>query len=94
MEPVNPSASKAVMRSSDTSSSVIKKGSTNTTNVSQTAPNQSTQFTDISTQVDESTANVRPEVLANVKKLMEDPDWLSDSNLENLSSKMLSIEDF
>lgn len=94
MEPVNPSASKAVMRSSDTSSSVIIKGSTNTTHVSQTAPNKSIQFTDISTQVDESTANVRPEVLANVKKLMEDPDWLSDSNLENLSSKMLSIEDF
>ena len=35
-----------------------------------------------------------PEVVANAKKLLEDPDWLSDSNLENLSSKMLSIEDF
>ena len=94
MDPVNPNASKAHMRSGNASSAVVKKGGGNITSVNKSDLNQAPTFTDLSTQVDKSTCDVRPEVVANAKKLLEDPDWLSDSNLENLSSKMLSIEDF
>lgn len=94
MDPVNPNASKALMRSGDASSAVVKKGGGNFTSVIKSDLNQAPTFTDLSTQVDKSTGDVRPDVVANAKKLLEDPEWLSDSNLENLSSKMLSIEDF
>ena len=29
-----------------------------------------------------------------LKKLINDPEWLNDANLENLSEKILGLEDF
>ena len=51
MDPVNPNASKALMRSGDAYSAVVKKGGGNITDVNKSDLNQAPTFTDLSTQV-------------------------------------------
>jgi hypothetical protein len=36
---------------------------------------------------------IRGDVIARAEKLLSDPNWLSDSNLDSLADRILSIED-
>jgi len=41
-----------------------------------------------------SSPDIREEKIREVTKLLNDPDWLSDENLDLLSAKILQVEDF
>jgi hypothetical protein len=36
---------------------------------------------------------IREDVIARAEKLLSDPNWLSDSNLDSLADRILSVED-
>ena len=36
---------------------------------------------------------IREDVIAKAEKLLSDPNWLSDSNLDSLADRILSVED-
>lgn len=36
---------------------------------------------------------IREDVIARAEKLLSDPNWLNDSNLDSLSDRILSVED-
>lgn len=41
-----------------------------------------------------SSPDIREDKIREATKLLEDPDWLSDENLDLLSAKILQVEDF
>lgn len=41
-----------------------------------------------------SSPDLRPEVLSKAQELLDDPDWLSDRNLDTLAGKLLDQESF
>ena len=41
-----------------------------------------------------SSPDIREDKIREASKLLEDPDWLSDENLDLLSAKILQAEDF
>jgi hypothetical protein len=41
-----------------------------------------------------SSPDIREDKIREATKLLEDPDWLSDKNLDLLSAKILKVEDF
>ena len=41
-----------------------------------------------------SDKDIRPDVVAKARGLLDDPNWLSDNQLLQLSEKLLDIEDF
>jgi hypothetical protein len=41
-----------------------------------------------------SSPDIREDKIREATKLLEDPDWLSDENLDLLSAKILKVEDF
>ena len=50
---------------------------------------------DLSKLADEATRSgddIRPEAIDRAKKLIQDPDWLSDYNVDGLASKLIDIE--
>ncbi|MEC7799978.1 MAG: hypothetical protein VX609_01680 [Verrucomicrobiota bacterium] len=49
---------------------------------------------DLIKDVTNSTPDNRSDVIERAKKLVADPNWLNDSNLSNLSSRLLVVEDF
>ena len=49
---------------------------------------------DLIQDVTNSTSENRSDVIERAKKLVADPNWLNDSNLSNLSSRLLVVEDF
>ena len=51
-------------------------------------------LTDLSNLAHSSAADIREAVVENAKRLLEDPNWLSDDNLEILSAKILQNENF
>jgi hypothetical protein len=51
-------------------------------------------LTDLSNLAHNSTPDIREAVVENAKRLLEDPNWLSDDNLESLSAKILQNENF
>lgn len=55
-----------------------------------------TRFSDISTMVNHvaGSSEIRPDVVKFAQNLINDPQWLNDSNLENLANKITEIENF
>jgi hypothetical protein len=51
-------------------------------------------LTDLSNLAHSSAPDIREAVVENAKRLLEDPNWLSDDNLESLSAKILQNENF
>ena len=49
---------------------------------------------DLIEDVTNSMPDNRSDVIERAKKLVADPNWLNDSNLSNLSSRLLVVEDF
>lgn len=50
--------------------------------------------TDLSKSAHNASTDIREDVVQKAKQLLNDPDWLSDDNLFNLSSKLLQNENF
>lgn len=94
MDPINPNTANPVVNSGIASSQSASTGGieSHKQNISNT--DKTPEFTDLSTRVANSASEVRHDVVANAKKLINDPDWLNDANLENLSGKILDLEDF
>tara|TARA_B100001248_G_scaffold257435_1_gene239924 strand:+ start:2359 stop:2640 length:282 start_codon:yes stop_codon:yes gene_type:complete len=93
MEPINPKATNSVVSTGIASSQSVTGGK-ESLKQKISNPNKTPEFTDLSTRVANSASDVRHEVVANAKKLINDPEWLNDANLENLSGKILGLEDF
>ena len=49
---------------------------------------------DLSNSAHNASTDIREDVVEKAKQLLNDPDWLSDDNLFNLSSKLLQNENF
>ena len=49
-------------------------------------------LSDLSKAANDSSPDILEDVVKNARKLLEDPNWLSDENLTLLSSKILDIE--
>ena len=49
---------------------------------------------DLSKSAHSTSTDIREDVVEKAKQLLNDPDWLSDDNLFNLSSKLLQNESF
>ena len=94
MEPINPNATNPVVSSGIASSQSAPTGGLENLKQNISIPDKTPEFTDLSTRVANSASDVRHDVVANAKKLINDPDWLNDANLENLSGKILDLEDF
>ena len=56
----------------------------------------SVSLTDLSSLTDEAMKGekLRPDAIERAKQLLADPNWPNDSDVEKLSEKLLSIEDF
>ena len=53
-----------------------------------------TDFSETARIANETSPDVRNDVIERAEKLLSDPNWLSDDNLTILSSKLLEVEDF
>lgn len=49
---------------------------------------------DLSKSAHNASTDIREDVVEKAKQLLNDPEWLSDDNLFNLSSKLLQNENF
>ena len=49
---------------------------------------------DLSAKVASSDADIREDVVERAKKLVDDPNWLNDSNISALTEKLISVENF
>jgi hypothetical protein len=49
---------------------------------------------DLTKSASDSSPDIREDVVEKAKRLLADPNWLSDDNLLNFSSKLLQNEDF
>ena len=54
--------------------------------------NNLTDISDIANRVENSSPELRNNVIAKAQSLLNDPDWLSDSNLDRLATK-ISLEE-
>ena len=94
MDPINPNTINSVVSSGIASSQSASTGSKESLKQNISNPDKTPEFTDLSTRVANSASEVRHDVIANAKKLLNDPEWLNGANLENLSEKILGLEDF
>ena len=53
-----------------------------------------TDLSSISEKVNQSEPDIRPDVIARAQTLLDDPNWLSDENLDSLAEKLIEVEDF
>ena len=49
---------------------------------------------DLSAKVASSDADIREDIVERAKKLVDDPNWLNDSNISALTDKLISVENF
>ena len=54
--------------------------------------NNLTDISDIANRVENSSPELRNDIIAKAQSLLNDPDWLSDSNLDRLATK-ISLEE-
>ena len=94
MDPINPNTTNSVVSSGIASSQSAPTSGKESLKQNISNPDKTPEFTDLSTRVANSASEVRHDVVANAKKLINDPKWLNDANLENLSEKILGLEDF
>ncbi len=78
------------------SSRVDNSGSSTSKSKVAVTTNQSlSSLTDISKLADEaarSGEDIRPEAIDRAQKLLQDPSWLSDYNIDGLAGKLIDIE--
>ena len=57
------------------------------------SPNSIIDISSLSTEARNTGSEVRRDVIARAEKLISDPNWLTDSNLDSLADRILSVED-
>ena len=78
----------------------LRVGSNQTNpSVNLTSTNHNTQsklnaLSELTERATNSDKDIRQDVVAKARGLLDDPNWLSDNNLLQLSEKLLDIEDF
>ena len=92
MDSINPTGSNLgnVSRNSSSSNISISSEQTSTSNISNTAP----LLPNLADKVSSSSSDIREDVIARAEKLLNDPNWLSDENLDRLASRLIDNEDF
>ncbi len=53
-----------------------------------------TDLGELADRVDQSAKDVRPEVIERAKLLLDDPNWMSDENIDRMVGKIIQNEDF
>lgn len=53
-----------------------------------------TDLGELANRVDQSAKDVRPEVIERAKLLLDDPNWMSDENIDRMLGKIIQNEDF
>ena len=53
-----------------------------------------TDLSELADRVANSSNEIRPEAVENAMRLMNDPNWPNDSDIDKLADKLLKIEDF
>ena len=92
MDSINPTGSNLcnVSRNSTSSNISISSEHTSTSNISSDTP----VLPNLADKVSASSSDIREDVVARAEKLMNDPNWLSDENLDKLASRLIENEEF
>ena len=92
MDSINPTGTNLsnVSRNSASPNIPISSEQTSTSNISSTAP----VLPNLADKVSSSSSDIREDVIARAEKLLDDPNWLSDENLDRLASRLIDNEDF
>ena len=93
MDSVNATSSQSFVNDGISSNKDVRSSSLQVTKASEKDVNFS-KFKDLIEDVTNSIPDNRSDVIEKAKKLVADPNWLNDSNLSNLSSRLLVVEDF
>lgn len=64
------------------------------TNTDSSTKSKLNALSELTEKASNSGNDIRPGFVAKARELLDDPDWLSDSNLLQLSEKLLEVEDF
>ena len=93
MDPISGSNSSNVNRAYGAS-----EGRANNSSVKPTSTEASkvslTDLGELADRVDQSAKDVRPEVIERAKLLLDDPNWMSDENIDRMVGKIIQNEDF
>ena len=93
MDPISGSNSSNVNRAYGASEVRAKNSSVKPT--SEEASKVSlTDLGELADRVDQSANDVRPEVIERAKLLLDDPNWMSDENIDRMVGKIIQNEDF
>ena len=93
MDSVNATSSQSFVNDGISSNKDVRSSSLQVTKASEKDVNFS-KSKDLIEDVTNSIPDNRSDVIERAKKLVADPNWLNDSNLSNLSSRLLVVEDF
>ena len=93
MDSVNATSSQSFVNDGISSNKDVRSSSLQVTKASEKDVNFS-KSKDLIEDVTNSIPDNRSDVIEKAKKLVADPNWLNDSNLSNLSSRLLVVEDF
>lgn len=93
MDSVNATSSQSFVNDGISSNKDVRSSSLQVTKASEKDINFS-KSKDLIEDVTNSMPDNRSDVIERAKKLVADPNWLNDSNLSNLSSRLLVVEDF
>ena len=93
MDSVNATSSHSFVNDGISSNKDVRSSSLQVTKASEKDINFS-KSKDLIEDVTNSMPDNRSDVIERAKKLVADPNWLNDSNLSNLSSRILVVEDF
>ena len=92
MDSVNPTGSNIsnVSRSISSSNSNVVTDQSSIKNTAESSP----ELPNLADKVSASTGDIREDVIARAEKLINDPNWLSDENLDKLASRLIDNEVF
>jgi len=93
MDSVNATSSQSFVNDGISSNKDVRTASLQVSKASENDFNFS-KSKDLIEDVTNSMPDNRSDVIERAKKLVADPNWLNDSNLSNLSSRLLVVEDF
>jgi|TARA_A200000113_G_C8756165_1_gene319505 hypothetical protein len=93
MDPISGNNSSNLHRTYGTSE-VGSQGDTPIPKVDESSKVSLTNLSELSDRVEQSGDNIRPEIVERAKLLLDDPDWLSDENIDKMVGKIIQNEDF
>jgi hypothetical protein len=93
MDPISGNNSSNLHRTYGTSE-VGSQGDTPITKADKSSKVSLTNLSELSDRIEQSGDNIRPEIVERAKLLLDDPDWLSDENIDKMVGKIIQNEDF